>query len=111
MIWRGITYAALMAISKMTAGIWIFLWPVAKTGQGQATGRPVWPTLFLSIAMVARGEIGLIVAQLGGLSGEPYLVVMWAILLCTVSSACLVGSLLRRRRESCTAGVWGHVIG
>lgn len=114
-IWRGVAYAALMAVSKMAAGVWIFLWPISRVDTPVAAmpaptrlGRPVWPTLFLSIAMVARGEIGLIIAQLGGLTGEPYLVVMWAILLCTVSSAVSVGSLLRRRRSSCTAGVWGQ---
>ncbi|KAG8854867.1 Hsp70 ATPase ssc1 [Tulasnella sp. 330] len=122
--WRGIVYASLMTLGKMVTGLWILAWPVGsphadmeppatKPAEGviassrTKTSRPLYPSLFLSLAMVARGEIGLIVAQLGGLTGEPYLVVMWAILLCTVGGAVSVGSLLRRKKKLCLAGSWG----
>ncbi|KAJ6622770.1 Sodium/hydrogen exchanger family-domain-containing protein [Mycena sp. CBHHK59/15] len=60
----------------------------------------------VGFAMVARGEIALIVAEisrplLGGSSGgtsEPFAVVIWATLLNTASGAILVGFLLRNRK-------------
>lgn len=63
--------------------------------------------LFLGLAMVARGEIALIVAQLarplltgdngnGATNEEPFAVVIWAILVTTVCGAVGVGIVLRR---------------
>jgi Kef-type K+ transport system membrane component KefB len=58
----------------------------------------------IGLAMIARGEIALIVAQLarpllmGGMppeTAEPFAVVIWAILVTTVSGALGVGFLLR----------------
>ncbi|KAG8993930.1 Hsp70 ATPase ssc1 [Tulasnella sp. JGI-2019a] len=158
-IWRGLIYAILMALSKLVAGLWVLIWPTGamftraelpacqppitelpaskphtaeaststsiskshkleptisryadSTAPSRLTGkstRPFYPTMFLCVAMVARGEIGLIVAQLGGLTGEPYLVVMWAIVLCTIGGAVSVGKLLKHKRKQCLAGVWG----
>lgn len=56
-IWRGIVYAVLMIFAKAIAGIWLLIWPVVKpAGQGRG-----WrAALFLGLAMVARGEIGLL---------------------------------------------------
>ncbi|RXW13339.1 hypothetical protein EST38_g12515 [Candolleomyces aberdarensis] len=62
--------------------------------------------LLLGLAMVARGEIALVVAQLarpllvddqGGSGGseEPYIIVMWAILLTTFGGALGVGFVVR----------------
>lgn len=80
--------------------------------------------------MVARGEIGYLIASLaetngvfaqsssnGGRSSEIYLVVIWAITLCTVVGPISVGTLVRRvkklqkQRERSgdpdPLGVWG----
>ncbi|RXW24520.1 hypothetical protein EST38_g1390, partial [Candolleomyces aberdarensis] len=65
--------------------------------------------LLLGLAMVARGEIALVVAQLarpllvddqGGSGGseEPYVIVMWAILLTTFGGALGVGFVVRWTR-------------
>ncbi|KAJ2912632.1 hypothetical protein MD484_g7787, partial [Candolleomyces efflorescens] len=67
--------------------------------------------LLLGLAMVARGEIALVVAQLarpllvddqGGLGGseEPYVLVMWAILLTTFGGAFGVGLVVRWMKRS-----------
>lgn len=56
-IWRGLVYAILMIFGKIITGIWLVVWPVKKDpgeGRGWRAG------LFLGLAMVARGEIGLL---------------------------------------------------
>jgi len=53
-IWKGIVYAILMILAKAVCGLWLLIWP----GKGKAKG---WrAALFLGLAMVARGEIGLL---------------------------------------------------
>ncbi|KAF9045546.1 Sodium/hydrogen exchanger family-domain-containing protein [Panaeolus papilionaceus] len=61
--------------------------------------------LFLGLALVARGEIALIVAQLGkplitgpqGDDEEAFAIVLWAVLLSTIGGALSVGVLLKSR--------------
>jgi Kef-type K+ transport system membrane component KefB len=53
-IWKGIVYAILMILAKAVCGLWLLIWP----GKGKTKG---WrAALFLGLAMVARGEIGLL---------------------------------------------------
>jgi Kef-type K+ transport system membrane component KefB len=53
-IWKGIVYAILMILAKAICGLWLLIWP----GKGKSKG---WrAALFLGLAMVARGEIGLL---------------------------------------------------
>lgn len=53
-IWKGIVYAILMILAKLVCGLWLLIWP----GHGKMKG---WrAALFLGLAMVARGEIGLL---------------------------------------------------
>lgn len=59
------------------------------------------PATLLGMAMVARGEIGLLIIQLGlndtsFLSEEAFLVAIWAIVLNTIIGPVSVGILLRR---------------
>ncbi|KAH9927872.1 Sodium/hydrogen exchanger [Amylocystis lapponica] len=65
---------------------------------------------FLGIAMVARGEIGLLVAQIGHSSGllddDVFLLCVWAILLCTLAGPVGVGALMRRYGGSVVSGKW-----
>ncbi|PVH86892.1 Sodium/hydrogen exchanger [Cadophora sp. DSE1049] len=92
----------------------------------------LYPAAMLGTAMTARGEIGFLIASLAettGLfspSGEPssqsseiYLVVTWAIVLCTVIGPLGIGTLVKRvrrlqieRREGSSVvadplGIWG----
>lgn len=75
---------------------------------------------FMGAAMVARGEIGLLIAQLarggsehapgggvpGVLSEEPFLLCIWAILLCTLVGPVALGYFVRRWGPRLNAGIW-----
>jgi hypothetical protein len=89
--------------------------------------KPVslYPASILGLAMVARGEIGFLISSLaeskgifGEANGEIFLVVTWAIVLCTIIGPIGVGLLVRRlkrlekQREADgggrdVLGVWG----
>lgn len=74
--------------------------------------RSLYPASILGLAMVARGEIGYLIASLAETDGvfssaqgqesngstELYLVVVWAITLCTVLGPICVGTLVKRVR-------------
>lgn len=198
-VWRGIVYTLLMAISKIVTGIWLLpitispqsglaklkravsipiTWCTSRTKQDehkQAAGRSrkgkktthptrvstntstpqrpsgaevrtstlsenpapskqarsLYPASIVGLAMIARGEIGYLiasVAETGGLFAQPdketsdgnseiYLVVVWAITLCTIIGPICVGTLAKRvknlqaqRSQSGSPdplGVWG----
>ncbi|KAI0829235.1 hypothetical protein BC628DRAFT_1408747 [Trametes gibbosa] len=76
---------------------------------------------FMGAAMVARGEIGLLIAQLarggsehapggsgveGVLSEEPFLLCIWAILLCTLVGPVALGYFVRRWGPRLNSGIW-----
>ncbi|KAK7720972.1 hypothetical protein SLS64_001265 [Diaporthe eres] len=88
-VWRGIVLSLLMAIGKAV---------------GRLSGD--WaPAALLGTAMVARGEIGLLIIQLGlndtsFLSEEAFLVSIWAIVLNTILGPLSVGLLLNRSEET-----------
>jgi hypothetical protein len=93
--------------------------------------RSLYPASIVGLAMIARGEIGYLiasVAETGGLFAQPgketnngnseiYLVVVWAITLCTIIGPICVGTLVKRvkslqaqRGQSGSPdplGVWG----
>ncbi|KAF7550897.1 hypothetical protein G7Z17_g5405 [Cylindrodendrum hubeiense] len=84
--------------------------------------RSLYPACIMGLGMVARGEIGFLVAALAeskGIfgrqsSGQPselFLIVTWAISLCTVIGPICVGLVVNRVRRlesgSCQAGVEG----
>ncbi|PYI11301.1 putative Na+/H+ antiporter [Aspergillus sclerotiicarbonarius CBS 121057] len=90
--------------------------------------KSLYPPSILGLAMVARGEVGYLVASLAeskgifgesssGGSSETYLVVIWAISLCTLIGPISVGTLVKRvktlqqRRINSSVpdplGVWG----
>ncbi|KAG6857490.1 hypothetical protein H0H87_002115 [Tephrocybe sp. NHM501043] len=140
-IWRGILYSLLMVLGKAAAGLWIFIWPDTASRDGwccskrlRTSSARVSPAnsfesleqrndssesrltrtksaALIGLAMVARGEIALIIAQLAQPllvgdaplgpheTSEPFAVVIWAILVTTVGGALGVGWLLRS---------WGH---
>ncbi|KAJ7662167.1 Cation/H+ exchanger [Mycena polygramma] len=133
-IWRGIVYSLLMGIAKMVVGLWMLTWPDLGAGKGWL-GRRLPPSrsdpdaeildspavdnasppdftrfrsaALVGLAMIARGEIALIVAEIArpllGISeskqtAEPFAVVIWATLLNTAGGAILVGLLLRNQK-------------
>ncbi|KAG8985747.1 Hsp70 ATPase ssc1 [Tulasnella sp. 427] len=111
-IWRGLIYSLLMVIAKMVAGLWIVIWP-SKSNRPEATARDgldrltsIYPALLLSVAMVSRGEISLLIAQLGHLGDEAYQLTMWATLICTILGPLFTGLLLKWKRKDCLAGKW-----
>lgn len=99
--------------------------------------RPLslYPAAVLGTAMTARGEIGFLIASLAETTGvfssdisrepsqpsEIYLIVTWAIVLCTIIGPLIVGTLVKRirrldrdlvangggRREEGPLGIWG----
>ena len=68
----------------------------------------------MGIAMVSRGEIGLLIAQLargdsqspGLLGDEAFLLCIWAILLCTLVGPIGVGAVVKRWGPRVTSGIW-----
>ncbi|CAG8007824.1 unnamed protein product [Penicillium nalgiovense] len=89
--------------------------------------KSLYPSSILGLAMVARGEVGYLIASIAESQGifsnessegpsEIYLVVIWAISLCTLIGPILVGALVRRVKKlqqsrvdmgSDPLGVWG----
>ncbi|KAI5848720.1 Sodium/hydrogen exchanger family-domain-containing protein [Morchella snyderi] len=155
-VWRGLVYAALMALGKLLTGVWLLrlrvpgatisiteklkalkkLGPAACTSLSTPTTpttsatpnndtaapapapapappaqkpKSLYPPAILGLAMIARGEIGFLIASVAEARGiftsagtegaggsELYLVVIWATVVCTVLGPVCVGLLVRR---------------
>lgn len=109
--------------------------PTANSSRKRSTlekPRSLYPAAILGSAMVARGEIGFLISSVAesngvfgagesGGSSELFLIVTWAILICTLLGPVTVGLMVRRvkrlqeqERERRTGradplGVWGVV--
>ncbi|KAF8178186.1 Cation/H+ exchanger [Mycena galopus ATCC 62051] len=133
-VWRGIVYSLLMGLAKILVGVWMLVWPDAVLGYGwfgrrlSHTHNPGDETnldpvdesppvavhhlklsrtrsaVLVGLAMIARGEIALIVAEISrpllgirepGETSEPFAIVIWATLLNTAAGAILLGLLLK----------------
>lgn len=79
-----------------------------KKGLFAERQMPVYPALLISLAMISRGEIALLIAQLGlpTLGEDNFLVVMWAAVLCTLVGAVTTGQLVHKRFLEYTRGSW-----
>ncbi|KAJ6562491.1 Cation/H+ exchanger [Mycena capillaripes] len=136
-VWRGIVYSLVMGLAKMVVGLWMLVWSDPGTGHGwfgrrlppSRTDREIDGTdedlsaeiaaplqsdftrtgaaALVGLAMIARGEVALIVAEISrpllGTSGpqqtaEPFAIVIWATLLNTAAGAILVGLLLKGQK-------------
>lgn len=116
-----------MSIAKLCVGVPILLWGLLSAAQDPSQAQTsyrarlrnsAYPALFLGVAMVARGEIGLLIAQLartnsmstsadeGLLGDEAFLVCIWAILLCTLFSPIGVGFIVQRMENRVVHGIW-----
>ncbi|KAF7863896.1 hypothetical protein EAF04_006861 [Stromatinia cepivora] len=133
-IWKGIVYSILMIIAKglvslvMYFGYFIKSWQKPKktpssrmpTRQPESsaadTARPPHlEALLVGFAMVARGEIGFLIASLSRSSGTlllknrdnttiasgeaVFLVIVWAVVICTIIGPVVVGILVRRLKN------------
>lgn len=105
-IWRGIVFTILMLIGKVLVGAAVPMWDAfsgRKVSQDKTFWSATWPSaLFLGMAMVARGEIGLLIIQIGlnetpFLSQEAFITAAWAIVLNTIIGPVVVGLLLQKK--------------
>lgn len=75
--------------------------------------RTSWSSaMLLSMAMVARGEIGLLIVEIGYnntsyVSEAAFLTAIWAILLNTIIGPIAVGQLVKRRGREIAESKWG----
>ncbi|OJZ92068.1 hypothetical protein ASPFODRAFT_201883 [Aspergillus luchuensis CBS 106.47] len=133
-IWRGIVFTLLMLFAKLIVGIWVPLWQLLsspnllnrKTAKdcpseeypSEDSTKPVcWSTvclsgLLLGSAMVARGEIGLLIVEVGYnetsyVSEDAFITAVWAILLNTVLGPVTVGLLVKFHGKKIEKGAWG----
>ncbi|KAK3306349.1 Sodium/hydrogen exchanger family-domain-containing protein [Chaetomium strumarium] len=123
-IWKGVVYTLLMAVGKLIVGIVVPVWDVVslsrrkmrgsqKALDGRKTNIGWAPATLLGAAMVARGEIGLLIIQIGlnettFLTRKGFVIGVWAIVLNTIIGPVLVGVLLKRAGPGITNDArWG----
>ncbi|RAK96881.1 cation:proton antiporter [Aspergillus ibericus CBS 121593] len=137
-LWRGIVYSLLMVFGKFIVGIWIPLWaalPVKKhttkqqkttneasdeiecescdANQQQVGSTSRWlSALLLGSAMVARGEIGLLIIEIGYnetsyVTEGGFITGVWAILLNTIIGPVAVGLIVKFYGKRIVDGEWG----
>ncbi|SPO01523.1 related to Na+/H+ antiporter [Cephalotrichum gorgonifer] len=113
-IWRGLVATVVMVIAKAAVGMCVPVGDLVGGGDRRGVLKRTWkPATFLGMAMVARGEIGLLIIQVGlnqtpFLSEEAFVTAAWAIILNTIVGPVSVGVLLgRQRRVIYDDEVWG----
>ncbi|KAF7594645.1 Hsp70 ATPase ssc1 [Aspergillus hancockii] len=130
-IWRGILFTLLMVVAKFVVGLWIPLWKLLS--QSKLNPKKSWRNsrsdkntpaetlkdkttmlsgLLLGSAMVARGEIGLLIIEIGYnstayVSEEGFITGVWAILLNTIIGPVMVGLLVKFYGKRIGEGEWG----
>ncbi|OXV12089.1 hypothetical protein Egran_00149 [Elaphomyces granulatus] len=118
-VWRGFVYSMLMVLAKLLCGAWLIRLSsnaapasgldAQKKGRGLPRPKSLYPASILGWAMVARGEIGFFISAIaeshgifssagGDGSSELFLIVTWALMLCTIAGPIAVGLLTRRVR-------------
>ncbi|KAM7193653.1 Hsp70 ATPase ssc1 [Naviculisporaceae sp. PSN 640] len=112
-VWKGVAFTLLMLFSKAVVGICVPLWDLlmdrkrSLLEKESVSTRPSFipsswaPATLLGTAMVARGEIGLIIIQIGlnetpFLSQKAFVIAVWAIVLNTILGPVAVGLLLKQ---------------
>ncbi|KAK0663482.1 putative Na(+)/H(+) antiporter [Cercophora samala] len=126
-IWKGVVFTILMVLSKLVVGLVVPAWdmisavgfpsPAAPANERMSARKAAsasWaPATLLGTAMVARGEIGLLIIQIG-LNETPFLtrrafvIGVWAIVLNTIIGPASVGVLLKKvGNQIATDKTWG----
>ncbi|KAK3323170.1 Cation/H+ exchanger [Cercophora scortea] len=105
-LWKGLVYAILMLLGKVVVGACVPVWDLVavdkKVVEEKSVLRLSWaPAALLGSAMVARGEIGLLIIQIGlnetpFLTEKAFVIGVWAIVLNTVVGPVVVGLLVKR---------------
>lgn len=130
-VWKGIVYSILMIVAKGLVSFVIYFeysittWHKNKnipsdrmtsqqpeSSTAETTRPPHIEALLVGSAMVARGEIGFLIASLSQSSGTlllknrqntaiasgeaVFLVIIWAVVICTIAGPVAVGILVRR---------------
>ncbi|KAK7185476.1 hypothetical protein DPSP01_001909 [Paraphaeosphaeria sporulosa] len=127
-VWRGLVYTLLMLVAKFLVGIVIPISSFATCPRRSKSPAPqekkglsrtvhstsLSPALLLGMAMVARGEIGLLIVEIGYnntsyVSSDGFITAIWAILLNTILGPMAVGLLVKFRGEAIAKGPWGLV--
>jgi len=118
LIWQGIVYTIFMLIGKVMIGMILPVWSMFTRKRGvsirECLEDGLWPGLLVGFAMVARGEIGLLIIQIG-LNKTPYMgqdafiVAVWAIVLNTIIGPVAVGFVVKYRAKTILASSWGLV--
>ncbi|EPQ60097.1 Sodium/hydrogen exchanger [Gloeophyllum trabeum ATCC 11539] len=114
-VWKGMVYAIIMTGAKILCGAWLPATISTSSSEPAPSPPPtslLLPTSLLGLAMVARGEIGLLIAQVaktaGLLEDELFLVCIWATVLCTIFGPVSVGWVCRRwEKVGAGMGRWG----
>ena len=106
MIWKGVVFSVLMVCGKLVVGFTVPIWDLMGKRNSTvvtdeiASRRANWAlAALLGMAMVARGEIGLLIIQIGlnetpYLSEKAFIIGIWAIVLNTIVGPVSVGVLL-----------------
>lgn len=120
-------------MNQLIVGIWVPLWQLLSGSNilsrkvakeypreeyhSDESTKPVWSTvclsgLLLGSAMVARGEIGLLIVEVGYnetsyVSEDAFITAVWAILLNTVLGPVTVGLLMKFHGKEIGEGAWG----
>ncbi|CAP79057.1 Pc06g00640 [Penicillium rubens Wisconsin 54-1255] len=100
-IWKGIVYTLLMTFAKQS-----------EQDKGKKWKRAWLAATLLGSAMVARGEIGLLIIEIGHnetpyVSDAGFYTGVWAILLNTIIGPVTVGLLVRFFAHELKGGDWG----
>lgn len=87
-----------------------------SSSRGAAFASSTYPALLLGMAMVARGEIGLLIVEVGYnntsyVSSEGFITAIWAIVLNTIIGPIVVGVLIKYQGDAIGKGPWGLVPG
>lgn len=138
-VWKGVVYAILMIMAKGFVGTVIYVehflrirrgpqksvaeCSTPQEQEGLRGGIPHMEALLIGFAMIARGEIGFLIASLSQSSGTLslrsiegssssessgeaqeaiFLVIVWAVVLCTIFGPVSVGILVRRLKSKGT---------
>ncbi|KAK4205004.1 putative Na(+)/H(+) antiporter [Triangularia verruculosa] len=122
-IWKGVVFTILMVFSKLIVGLVVPVWDMMSAVTTSHTNEKhsarmaataSWaPATLLGTAMVARGEIGLLIIQIGlnetpFLSRKAFVIGVWAIVLNTIIGPVSVGVLLKKAgNKIATDRTWG----
>lgn len=130
-LWRGLVYAVMMTAAKASVGFVLYCDYYIRAWWRKHHSRPatrpddienahVAPhsqAIMVAFAMVARGEIGFLIASLSQSSGtltleqggmtvdsstgeDIFLVIVWAVMLCTIIGPIVVGVIVRRHARA-----------